>query len=178
MALEILNADHIGSSEGFEPQRTNNALLFFTDPSGELTKDDIRLSISSFPLPKRTMGIVEFGYLNEKRKFAGVPTYDDLSVVFKDYVDRETAQILWEWSYRVHNPVNGKTGLASQYKLNGWMSLYSPEGSIERRYDIIGAWPSSIDPGEVDHDGEDIVRITMTLTIDKAKIAEPFVVSG
>ena len=116
--------------------------------------------------------------MNEKRKFAGIPTYDDLAVVFNDYIDVDLAQILWDWSYQVHDPRTGKTGIASTYKRDGWVSLYGPDGEIERQYDIKGVWPSSIDPGEADLAGEDIVRITMTLTIDKVLIAEPFVRSG
>lgn len=183
MPLENLTADHIGANGGHEPQRTNNGLLYITPPSAVrdgidtslLASDEIRLSIQSFPVPKRTMGVVEMGYLNEKRKFAGLPTYDDLSVIFHDYVDVNIAQILWAWSYAVHDPRTGKTGLASQYKARGFFSLYSPEGSIERQYDVIGIWPSAIDPGEIDHEGEDTVRITMTLSIDKVLLADPFV---
>ncbi len=178
MALEFLHANHIGSVEGFEPQRQNNGLIYFTDPTGQLTRDDIRLAIASFPLPKRTMGIVEVGYLNEKRKFAGLPTYDDLSIVFNDYVDRQTAQILTAWNYRVHDPVTGRTGMKADYALSGWMEQYSPNGVITRRWDFIGAWPSSFDPGDMDMEGEDKVRINMTLTIDKAIMAEPFVTVG
>ena len=175
MPLTNMTADHIGANGGHEPQRQNNGLLFITPPTFireglgrvALDSEEIRLSIQSFPIPKRTMGVVELGYLNEKRKFAGIPTYDDLSLIFHDYVDVNIAEILWAWSYAVHDPRTGQTGLASQYKASGWFALYSPEGSIERRYDVIGIWPSSIDPGEVDHEGEDTVRITMTLSIDK-----------
>ena len=129
--------------------------------------DVLVLSLSTFPIPKRTIGIIEIGFLNEKRKFAGNPTYDDLSVVYKDYVDRETARVLWNWHYQVHNPENGKTGLARGYKKSGWVSLFDPSGGQERQYDLIGIWPSAMDPGDIDMAGEDTVNITVTLTIDK-----------
>jgi hypothetical protein len=186
MPLENLTANHIGANGKHEPQRSNNGLLYITPPTLKrdgidtnlLQSEEIKLAIQSFPVPKRTMGVIEMGYLNEKRKFAGIPTYDDLSLVFHDYVDTNIAEILWAWSYAVHDPRNGKTGLASQYKASGWFSLFSPEGSIERRYDVIGIWPSAIDPGEIDHEGEDTVRITMTLSIDKVMIQNPFTVTG
>lgn len=173
MPLSTLYADHIGHANGnFEPQRINNALLRIVglDSGGASGKeDDLVLALASFPIPKRTMGIVEIGYLNEKRKFAGIPTYDDLSVIYKDYVDKDIAQILWEWNYQVHNPETGRTGLARKYKKSGSVTLYGPngDGEFDRVYNLIGIWPSGFDPGDADLQGEDSINITMTLTIDK-----------
>jgi len=177
MALENLFANHIGARGGnHEPQRQNNALLYITGLNsavqgggqGSGGQDDVLLlSLRTFPVPKRQVGIVEIGYLNEKRKFAGNPTYDDLSVVYQDYVDRQVHSVLWKWNYLVHNPENGQTGLARDYKMAGWVSLFSPEGTIERRLDLVGIWPNSYDPGDIDMDGEDALRVTMGLVIDK-----------
>ncbi len=99
MAIQLV-ADHVGSS-GWEPQRVNNAVLHFSDLPGD---EELVLALSSFPLPKKTHGIIEVGYVNEKRKFAGVPTFDDLSVIYKDYVDKNTANILLRWDRLVYNP--------------------------------------------------------------------------
>lgn len=168
MPIDTLNADHIGQAGGgFEPQRTNNGLLYIAGLDGN-ENDLLTLSIASFPIPKSNIGIVEKRFQNQIRKFAGTPTYDDLSVVFNDYTDQNTATILARWHYLVHDPLSGKTGFASQYKKNGRVVLYAPDGSIEREYEVQGMWPSGFDPGDVDHEGEDTVRITMTLTIDRA----------
>jgi len=152
-----------------EPQRTNNALLFIDGLPGGLGADkQLTLSLVSFPIPKFTVAPIEVPFLNEKRKFAGNPVYDDLSVVYKDWVDKDTHKILNAWRYLVHNPETGQTGRARDYKKSGHVSLYSPDGEIERQYALIGVWPSAMDPGEIDMGGEDTVNITMTLTIDKA----------
>jgi len=177
MPLDTLHANHIGGAgdSRFELQRVNNALLYIAGlDSGSAeggqpgSEDVLVLSLSSFPLPKRSIGIIETGWLNEKRKFAGNPTYDDLSVVYRDYVEAGVAKVLWKWNYQVHDPETGKTGLAKNYKKAGWMSLFAPDGSIERQYNIFGAWPSTFDPGDADMMGEDGMNITMTITIDKA----------
>jgi len=173
MPLNTLHADHIGGANGkFEPQRINNALLRIVGLDGGNSaggENALELALSSFPIPKRTMGIIEIGYLNEKRKFAGIPTYDDLSVIYKDYIDAATARVLWKWNYQVHNPETGKTGLARAYKKSGSVTLFAPDGSgeFDRMMDVIGAWPSGFDPGDADLAGEDSVNITLTLTIDK-----------
>lgn len=176
MALDILNADFMGpTGGGYEPQRVNNALLNIVmggnnNPNATqgARDDDLTLSLDTFPIPKDSNGIIEAGYLNEKRKFAGNPIFDDLSVVYKDFVDRQTAKILRRWRYEVYDPETGKIGLASQYKKKGWVSLFAPNGEFLRSIELIGVWPSAMDPGDIDMAGEDILRITMTLTIDKA----------
>jgi hypothetical protein len=159
-----LVADHVGS-QGWEPQRVNNAVLHFADLPGD---EELSLSLASFPLPKVTNGIVEIGHVNEKRKFAGLPTFDDLSVLYKDYVPVNTSSILHAWRKLVYDPETGKIGLKWEYAKNGWAELYAPNGEFIRQYDLIGCWPSGFDPGDVDLAGEDTINITLTLTIDKA----------
>jgi len=169
MAIQLM-ADHVGKAN-WEPQRVNNALLHVADLDGD---DDLVLSLLSFPLPKRTVGTIEIGYVNEKRKFAGLPTFDDLSVVYKDYVDRNLLNILWKWAMLVYNPKTGAIGLATQYKKNGWVEMFAPNGQFIRRYDIIGLWPSAMDPGDIDLMGEDSLNVTVTFTIDKAYPGDGF----
>jgi hypothetical protein len=168
MPLDTLNADHIGQvGGGFEPQRQNNILFYVTGLAGN-ENDVITLSFTSGPLPKSTITPIEVRYLNQIRKFAGTPTFEDMPMVFNDYVDQGTAKVLADWFYLAHNPLTGKTALASQYKKNGRMVLYGPNGEFDREWEIQGAWVSNYDPGDSDHEGEDRVRINCTLTIDKA----------
>lgn len=168
MPLNTLNADHIGQvGGGFEPQRANNGLLYIVGLAGN-ENDLLSLSLTSFPIPKSNVGIIEVRYLNQIRKFAGTPTFDDLSVVFNDYVDQNTAKVIADWFYLSHNPVTGKTAFASQYKKNGRAVLYAPDGTADREWECQGMWISTFDPGDVDMEGEDRIRITCTITIDKA----------
>jgi hypothetical protein len=90
-----------------------------------------------------------------------------LAIIFHDYVDSGVATILQKWSYSIYNPETGQMGLASAYKKSGLIKLYGPNGSFDREYQLVGCFPSAFDMGEVDMMGEDMVRITMTLTYDK-----------
>jgi hypothetical protein len=179
MPISSLTADHLDGPDGGEPQRQNNALLRISGLTGETGQNNQRnqqgsnvgvleLSLQSFPLPKSNTNIVEVDYLNEKRKFAGKTMYDDLSVIFKDYVNKETARILNAWRYQVHNPETGVINLASVYKKRGDAILFGPNGEFERSYELIGVWPSAFDPGDIDMSTDEPVQITLTLTIDKA----------
>jgi hypothetical protein len=150
----------------YEPQRVNNCLLVFN--LGGSDDDTLELALSTFPLPKTSNGIIEQGHVNEKRKFAGNPIFEDLPVVYKDMVDVDIARILQKWRYTVYNPETGQVGLARDYKKRGTATLFAPNGGFVRTWTLIGAWPSSFDAGDADLSGEDTVNISVTITIDKA----------
>jgi len=167
MPLDTLHANHIGAvGGGFELQRANNVLLYVVGLEGN-SNDLLTLSLASFPLPKLSSGIIEVPYLNEKRKFAGQITYDDIAIVFNDYVDKDTSALVHQWRYLVQSPVDGKVGFKGTYAKQGRMVCYGPDGSTEREYELHGMWPSALDAGEADFASEDGVKINLTLSIDK-----------
>lgn len=169
MPLNALHANHIGAvGGGFELQRPNNGLLFIVGLDGN-ANNVLSLSLASFSLPKENSNIVEVPFLNDKRKFAGMTTFDDLQVVINDYVDRPTAEILYRWRYLVKDPITGKMGNKASYAKTGRAVKYSPQGDLDREYTLEGIWPSAMDGGEIDMSNDsDGLKITMTLTIDKA----------
>jgi len=165
MPLADLTAAHIAAQQGsFEPQRGNNALVRFDiDPEGLLV-----FAVSTFPLPKLHNEPLELQYLNETRKFAGAHTVDDMDFTFTDYIDNPVALKLLSWYQRVFDLYNGKIGLARNYKSRGDLTLYGPNGEFDRRWELIGCWPSSFDAGDIDMSSGEPVKINMTITIDKA----------
>lgn len=168
MPLNALHANHLGAvGGGFELQRQNNALLYVVNLAGN-SNNLVTLSLASFPLPKETTNPIEIGFLNEKRKYAGLTTYDDLTIVFNDFVDKETATLLYQWRYLVKHPVSGVMGNKADYAKTGRAVKFGPNGQTDREYELQGIWPSSLDGGEIDFMAEDGVKINMTLTIDKA----------
>lgn len=167
----VLGSIPPGNSATFEPQRVNNALLRIDGLNGAGPDADyLQLSIASFPLPKVSNNAIEVGYLNEKRKFAGNPVFDNLACVFNDYIDINTAMLLLKWRHQVYDPTTGRIGLKTQYAKVGDVTLFAPNGDdrYTRVYLLQGVWPSMYDPGEIDHMGEDTVKINLELTIDKA----------
>lgn len=165
MPLTDLTADAINT---YEPQRSNNALAFFNVEGAKLIGQSIILGIESFPLPKENTNVTPVPYLNEKRKYAGITEWDDLSFVFKDFCSGETADALWDWRVLVHDPATGKTGLKSSYAVFGYILLFAPDGTLDRQINLAGCWPSTFDRGEIDHNNDDYVRVNVTITIDKA----------
>jgi hypothetical protein len=165
MPLDYMGANHIGAAAGnHEIQRSSNALLSIIGLAGA---DDITLALSNFALPKVNNNPIEVGYLNETRKFAGRPVFDDISVVVKDYVDVPVSRVLQNWRRLVYDPVTGQIGLASQYKKTCTVKLYAPNGTLDRELVLLGCWPAGLDLGEADMNGDDVVSITMNMTYDK-----------
>ena len=170
MSLAFMNANFLGGQGGgFEPQRTNQMRLIITGLDGQSSsKDDVLvLAINHFPLPKVSSGVVEVGYLNEKRKFPGNPQYQAMQLRFVDYVDKDIAGILWRWRQLVHDPVTGKGQLAAIFKKTAYVQMFSPDGQIERDYRMEGCWLSDYDHSESDQEGEEVVKIMVTMEIDK-----------
>lgn len=163
------------ANKNFEPQRTSNALLRVD--LGAIAAPGMNIigfSVSTMALPKMSNGIIEIGFFNEKRKFAGMAVYDDLSVTLVDYLDTDTVKAMLAWRYKVSNPETGAVGLAASYKKTGEITLFGPNGvdSTQRVWKLYGMWPSQFDHGEVDMNGDDVVRCNVTFTIDKAVPAD------
>lgn len=169
MTLTLLSAEALTNNE---PQRVNNYEIVINGVDGY---DALEIAVESFPVPKSTIGVIELSHANEKAKFAGRPTFDDLTVVYKDLVTLDTRGILMAWYYSVYDPNTGKMGYAADYKKSGFVKAYGPDGGElgnHSEFDLLGIWPSAFDPGDADHTGEDYVRISLTLSIDKAKMAD------
>ena len=162
--VETLSADHIAAQGGaFEPQRKNNFTLRLS-VGGRI----IQQSLQSFPLPKEANEVLEISYGNEQRKVAGRATFDNLELVLKDYADQPTMAVLVAWRRRVYQPTTGAIGLASAYKEQGEVVMFAPNGTLQRRWKLIGVWPSRNDPGGGDMNANEQNVITLTLVIDKA----------
>lgn len=171
MALESVFAKHIADSSGkFEPQRSNMAVLRLTPPSG-LTGNptDLVLALSTFPLPKINNEALEIPYGNDRSKFAGPATFDEMSVVYRDYCVPDLAGILYAWRLLVYDPETGRVGLAQNYKGQGTIEKTGPDGeSFPRFWKCQGVWPSGMDAGDADLSSGEPVQITMTFQIDRA----------
>jgi hypothetical protein len=167
MPLANLTADALDT---LEPQRQSNFEFTLVVPG--MNTDVLRLAVQSMPLPKEASGIIEAYHGNERRKFAGLPTYEDLTAVFHDYINNDVAGEIRKWRQRVYNPANGKIGWARNYKAQGIILQHGPNGEWERPWQVRGVWPSNFDPGDMDKTAEDMVRISVTLTIDKAVMGE------
>jgi len=160
---------HIANQEGdFAPQHQNQWMLEIAGLDGD-AKDLIVLSLHSAALPTETSNIVEIPYGNETRKAAGKVTFEDIPLVVKDWVDRGTRKAIMDWRRSVYDPDTGNVGVPSAYKKKAEIIIMAPDGTLERKCEITGVWPSSVNGGTLDNTADEQVLIEVTLTYDKAK---------
>ena len=160
-----MGAAHIASSQGgFEPQRQNNWAIEI-----EITNREIlELSLSKGFLPREMNEPIAIHYLNEVVYVAGKTTYEEGTVEVIDYVDQNTAKVLSDWRRLVYQAETGIIGPAVSYKKRGTIVMFSPDGKTERKWDLIGMWPHTVDFGTLDMAASEVLRATLTIRFDKA----------
>jgi len=161
-----------------EPQSAAGGLLYVTGIGGDgLTSNDnvLTLSLNGFSLPSVTNSPTMVAYLNEKRKFAGLPEYEDITATFREYLNYNTVSLLLAWRRQVYDPRTGTVGLKQNYAKPGHIDLFAPDGSNLRRYTLQSVWPSAFSHGEIEMGGEDKISVSLTLAIDKAIEADGYV---
>lgn len=163
-----LTANFLDGPTGWEPQRENNGLIYLTPPVAIAGLDKIlQFSVNQFPIPALQQQEVPHRYLNEERKFAGLPTYQGIQITFNDYLDMDTVGILNAWRLLVYNPANGKIGWKRNYAGSGHIDMFAPNGQVVRTHGLQGVWPSQFTPGQVNMQGDATVMCTLMLSIDK-----------
>lgn len=155
---------HMSSTRNYEVQRTNHFRLCLTIEGNK----EIELAVDSVGLPSIETEAVELAYGNSSVKVAGRATYNEISVVVKDFIEADVEMILWKWRKMVYNPETDMIGWASKYKKDATIYQYGPDGTVLRKWKLIGCWPTGLDLGEMNYDGSEKKVITMTLAIDKA----------
>lgn len=162
---QLVSADHIAAEAGaFEPQRKNNFSLIIPVDGSTL----IQRSLDSFPLVKESNEpVLNVAFGNESRKVAGPAAFESVNLVLKDFVDQQVGKTMLKWRRKVYDPNTGEIGWAKDYKKTGEVVMFGPDGTVERRWKLIGVWPSAIDQGGGDMNANENNKITVTLTIDK-----------
>ena len=164
----------------YEAQRTSQfACVINMDGA----TDDLVLSLKSSSVPevKITQGGIK--YFIETMRYAGsVAPFDDQTLVYNDYIDRATLDILSGWMAKVWNPATGAIGWARDYKKTASIYLLPPSmpgggvGAVtatpygNRVWNLHGVWPKGLKIEQLDHesDGGKPNLITLTLSVDRA----------
>ena len=151
-----------------QPKQQNIWDLYIPGITGLNGKEEtLMLSLRNMPLPKSTTAVITVPMDGTEAKFAGKTTFQDLSVTFNDWFDKDTAHLIKEWRRLAYDPDTGGSGLVSAYKKDGYMKVYTSEEEFVATYNLDGAWLSSDDFGTVDKGSGEVIQIACTLTIDR-----------
>jgi len=149
------------SSENFEPQRAYNFTVNFSN-----FIDEARFSLESMTLPTKMVSEIELNFINTRRYVAGRASFESIPLIVRDTVSGNVADELNQWHNQVFNPADGSIGNASDYKKDGEIILFGPDGNLERKWILQGSFPTAINFGSLSYDSDDIVRIEMQLRYD------------
>ena len=128
-------------------------------------------TVRAASLPKLGINAVEDQFLNERSYSAGRPTWETINVTLIDPIAPSASQKVYEWIILIYDPVTGRMGYKSEYAKDIFLRMLGPDGTVVESWKLINCWPSNTDFGEGDMTiDSDFVRLTMTLTYDKAMI--------
>lgn len=155
---------------GYSPQHVNNWTIEVIGfiPGG----DPLSLGLSRGFMPSVGVDEVAIPFGNETVYVAGRANYEGGQIEIRDYVDVDTQGLLRDWFERVYSGVremtNGRVGVPRDYKRRAFILFTAPDGSVERRWQIRGLWPSRMNFGGLDMSSSEQVQVTVTCRYDKA----------
>lgn len=175
----IMGSQHMISNEDFEPQRTNNFMLQITGldnltnpATGSKFNNDvsntITLSVKSADVPVVNQEVLRIRVGNNEVKYAGVPSYNDCNVVFRDFIGKDTEAILEAWRSLTYNARTQKVGKAVNYKKVAYLVEYAPDYSVRRSWTLYGCWLNNLEPQGFDYDNNEVRTISGQLVVDYA----------
>lgn len=123
-------------------------------------------------LPPSTLGIIEAPYMGRRIPLAGDRTFPPWTVTIMNDEDWIVRGLFEKWSNALNRLqanvrdaafINGE----NQYKADFAVIQYAKTGQVIAQYQIIGCWPSNIDPIQLDWDNQNqIETFGVTLAYD------------
>ena len=171
----------ISDSRSFkmQPLKKNNWIFQFSAIPGNSSQEEALAFVAkTCNAPALTFEDTIINRMNEQFKFAGTPTWNDISCTFYDFIRKEedgetkelsAGDILYNWSCTIYNPLTGQIGYKTQYATSASLAQTDPAGNIIRCWNLFGIYPSNIDWGSgLDYSSGDACEITATFKYDLA----------
>ena len=156
---------HLAEDRNKEVQRDNHFEVQIADIEAE---ELLTLAVQSTNLPTITVPQVEIPHGNGVVKVAGQPEFDDITIEVKDFIGDDVEGKLYQWHNEVYDPYSDEVGFAADYKKDGYLNQFAPDGSHKRTWNIRGVWPTSFESGDMNYEGSDQKLVTLTLSVDRA----------
>jgi hypothetical protein len=177
------------NSKMFELARTNN-FRFYVEGLGGLLRagyqgqesnayipdnadETLEFSVKSFTVPKFKQEVIEIRRGNAVMKAAGLPSFEDGSLVVDDFIGADGKSILMSWQNLSYNVQTQMVGYMKDYKRDCYLIEYDPNYKEVRTWKLYGCWVSDLSQDAFDHDNGDKRQITATITYDWAKMEMP-----
>lgn len=136
----------------------------------EVAQNQVILALKSCDTPNVNLGDVQISRGNSVIKYAGKPTFDDMSFVAYDYIGGEVKDVLLAWQNQAYNSKYDFIGNAKSYKKHAQLLQLTPNGTMVKYWDIEGCWPKTVEPGDYDYTADEAQEVNCTLSIDWAEM--------
>lgn len=124
------------------------------------------LNVVSFKLPDISVDAIELRHGNDSVKVAGAPKVGTGSLTVRDVIGADTEQMLWAWFNLVYDVRNKTMGFAVDYKKEGILYQFAPDGTSTRAWQCTGIWPDSMPSQDFGTDKGDVKTLDVTLNVD------------
>lgn len=124
--------------------------------------------IKRIKLPEFTSAEVELWHMNILRKVKGKSRWGDVEIELYQPIAPSGGQLVMEWVRLSHESVTGRDGYNDFYKKDLTFQAIDPVGAIVSEWVFKGAFIKNFNPGEYDYEGEGLVNLPITLSIDYA----------
>jgi hypothetical protein len=168
------------SLQKYDALRKNQFVISFnalTDVDG--MQEGLTLACHSATLPKITTERKELHYMNDRAYVPGKPEFDTIDFSFYEYVgddpqsfsEKNAGSILKSWQNKIYNPQTGIMSPKKSISTSLFIYQISGDGTIQRRWNVYGAWPTSVEYDELDSENTaDVMSVKTTISFDWAKI--------
>lgn len=171
----------------YEPARSNNFEFIITDiddllyagtdiASADNEKNHItngqevlRVAVLSSTVPHFSIDKIEVKRGNNTIKYAGVPKFDDGTLVLNDYIGARIKDVLLAWQALAYDVITEKVSRATKYKKDCTLVEYSPDyEEVIRTWTLKGCWISALSEEAFSNESNDKRTVSATIVYDKA----------
>jgi hypothetical protein len=171
----------------YEIQRSNNFEFVVTNltellRAGEIegvggtiknVSEVLRLSVVSAAVPTFTQEPIIIRRGNSVMKAAGIPTFNEGSLVINDFIGADGKSALMAWQNLSYDVRTEKVGRMKDYKKDCYLLEYTPDYQLVRQWLLKGCWVSGITMSEFNQEQGEKRTVSATIQYDSAFMQMP-----
>ena len=198
MANNTIGAYHLSDNPAlYEPARSNTFEFVVTGFHEDFykksqdflragyTKDDtnariesnaeelLRVSVVSSTVPTFSQEPIVIRRGNSVMKAAGVPTFNEGSLVINDYIGADGKSILMAWQNLSYDVRTEKVGRMKDYKKQCYLIEYTPDCEVVRTWVLKGCWVQALNMPDFNQEDGGKRQVTATIQYDSAYMEMP-----
>ena len=159
---ELLDSNEIFTTN-FEPKVQNRFIMYIDGIPAYMIKAANRPSVNNNP--------VTLDHINLKRKVKGKSEWGDVTITLYDAIVPSAAQAVMEWFRLAHESASGRNGYSDFYKKDVTINVLGPLGDKVEEWTLKGAFPASVNFGQLDWASGEPLTVEVVLSIDWALLS-------